>query len=149
MHGIPKNEIKFRYEPLYSGWGGFIDRAKRLVFRNKIQTKIQLFSYSTVWKKILHNAKNCHDKRMYYGAFVNYDDSPRRGNKGKAIVGGTPELFERYLKQLLIICEKQRKPFVFLTAWNEWGEGAHLEPDQIHKFAYLEALKNAKNGVSK
>ena len=148
MHGIPKSAYKFRYEPLYSGWGGLWDRTKRLVFRNAVQTDIKLFSYSYVWKNLIRNARTCHDDRMYYGAFVNYD-SPRRGKKGKAIIGGTPELFEKYLKQLLSICEKKKKPFVFLTAWNEWGEGAHLEPDQIHQFSYLEALKSAKCGESK
>lgn len=149
MHGIPKSSYKFRYEPLYSGWGRLQDRVKRLVFRNVDQKEIKLFSYDTVWKNLIRNAKTCQDAHMYYGAFVNYDDSPRRGKKGKAIIGGTPDLFEKYLGQLLDICEKKRKPYIFLTAWNEWGEGAHLEPDQVHQFKYLEALQRAKLGKSK
>lgn len=148
MHGIPRSAYKFRYEPLYSGWGSFFDRVKRVLFRNMVQKKLKKFSYDKVWKRLLRNAKNCSDERMYYGAFVNYDDSPRRGEKGKVIVGGTPELFEKYLKNLLVICEKKNKPFVFLTAWNEWGEGAYLEPDSTHKFAYLEAISRIKSGES-
>ena len=146
LHGIPKSAFKFRYEPLYSGWGGFFDRAKRFLSRNTIQKDIKLFSYKGVWEKIVSNAKRCNDKHMYFGAFVNYDDSPRRGKKGKAIIGGSPELFEKYLKQLIEICVQKNKSFIFLTAWNEWGEGAHLEPDQKNGYSYLEAVAKAKCG---
>ena len=44
-----------------------------------------------------------------------------------------------------MISERQGKEFIFITAWNEWGEGAYLEPDTIHKYEYLNILSELTN----
>ena len=102
---------------------------------------LTIFDYDDVWKSILKNARAKAKAKVMYGAFVSYDDSPRRGKQGKVIVGETPEKFEEYLRELLKISEEQNKEYIFLTAWNEWGEGAYLEPDEDNGFAFLEAIK--------
>lgn len=73
--------------------------------------------------------------------FVGFDDSPRRGNKARVIKGQSVEKFEKYLDELLKLSIKHNKEFLFLTAWNEWGEGAYLEPDSVDEYKYLEAVK--------
>ena len=58
-------------------------------------------------------------------------------------MGSTPDKFYKYLKKLIEVCNKNNKEFLYITAWNEWGEGAYLEPDKTNGYKYLEALKKA------
>ena len=78
-----------------------------------------------------------------YGGFVSYDDTPRRGNDRKVVIGESPEKFKKYIGKLIKISNEQKKDFLFLTAWNEWGEEAYLEPDEENKYNYLIALAEA------
>ena len=98
------------------------------------------WNYDEVWKDILTEAKMA-AKDSYLCGFVDYDDSPRRGNKARIIEGATPEKFEMYMGKLVNISKKQNKEYVFLMAWNEWGEGSYLEPDTYNRYGYLEAVK--------
>lgn len=144
---IPKDALKFNYEPAFSGWGAhsMLDRVT-----NKIKTlththkELQIIDYDKVWKKVLKFAAQSKSQTFYHSAFVGYDDTPRRGRtRGIVIDGGTPDKFGKYIGELMTICRKQKKEFLFLTAWNEWGEGAYLEPDSEMKYSYLEALNKA------
>ena len=74
-----------------------------------------------------------------------WDNAPRRQN-GEALIlqGSTPERYGQWLDTAL---ERQsraagRDGIVFVNAWNEWAEGAHLEPDIFWGRAYLEATRD-------
>lgn len=131
---------EFKYQPTWDGWG---NRTLLSLAKNKFLRKQHYYDYDKIWSNILKNAEKDAQKKINFGAFVDYDDSPRRGENGTMVLGATPEKFERYFAKLLKISNENHKNFVFLTAWNEWGEGAYLEPDTDYKFAYLEAVRNA------
>ena len=146
-HGITITDYLYDYEPLKHGWlfdvfWGKVYQKLRTGTYKKLN-KVDKYNYDKIWKGIIQSAKRNKNNKLFYGAFVSYDDTPRRGAKGKTVVGAKPEKFEKYMRRLIEISESQNKEYVFLTAWNEWGEGAYLEPDEKNGYAYLEALKNA------
>ena len=138
----------FKYEPLYSGWSkmGVIYRVYNKILKIIYHRgRLNVYNYDHIWHNIIKNAKNDKSANMYHGGFVNYDDTPRRGRKGIVVKGGSPSKFKCYLKRLIEITEAQGKEFIFLTAWNEWGEGAFLEPDTSSEYSYLKAIKALGN----
>lgn len=147
LAGVVVTDYQFDYEPCTHGWIGksVIQRFyHKAVDGIRIKFKIlKTYSYKRVWKRIINDISD--DKCYFPGAFVRYDDTPRRGNKSSIVIGESPEIFEDNMREFLKKCEEKKKDFAFITAWNEWGEGAYLEPDEDDGYAYLEALRNAIN----
>ncbi len=102
---------------------------------------VSINNYRDFWEAGL-NAKQVDGCPTYFSAVVGFDDTPRRGKSGLCIEDATPELFEEYFYKLLKLSAKLENEFVFINAWNEWGEGMYLEPDLTHGYAYLNAVKN-------
>lgn len=77
-----------------------------------------------------------------------WDNSARRapgGMQSNIWINSSPDVYERWLRETLRRFQPfgQDEDFVFVNAWNEWAEGNHLEPDQKHGRAYLEATLRA------
>jgi lipopolysaccharide biosynthesis protein len=77
-----------------------------------------------------------------------WDNSARRKAMATIFEGSTPELYERWLSFVLEQAESQPpdRRIVFINAWNEWGEGNHLEPCLENGHRYLEATRRALLG---
>ncbi len=105
-------------------------------------------SYDHTWKNLLEYN---HGGEFIEGAFVDWDNTARKLN-GYCHIGASPEKFEMYMRQLCkAIRNNNSLPVIFINAWNEWAEGAYLEPDEKNEYKYLEALKKAieleRNGI--
>lgn len=102
----------------------------------------KLFNYDDLWEQILHNPPLT--KKSVPGAFVNWDNTPRKGVRGDVVIGGTPQKFKAYFAELL---EKNNREYgsqyIFVNAWNEWAEGTYLEPDETWGLGYLDAIRSA------
>jgi GT2 family glycosyltransferase len=71
-----------------------------------------------------------------------WDNTPRRSKDALIVRGSTPALYETWLAEAAArtkIKFTADERLLFVNAWNEWGEGNHLEPDQKWGRAYLEA----------
>ncbi len=82
----------------------------------------------------------------YPAVFPSWDNTARQPLFGTSFDGATPEAFRAYAEEKL---EEVRRfhmgesRLLFVNAWNEWAEGAHLEPDSGHGHRWLEALRDA------
>jgi glycosyltransferase involved in cell wall biosynthesis len=79
-------------------------------------------------------------------AVPSWDNDARREGRGLLLHGSTPAAFGRWVSALVDQARAAPvfgQPIVCINAWNEWAEGAYLEPDIHYGAAYLNALARA------
>lgn len=103
----------------------------------------RLAGYSQVWDSILRRRIPDMGRDVFLGGFCGFDDTPRRGGAGTVVTGEEPGLFKEKLRGLMKKSSLLGSPAVFLNAWNEWGEGMYLEPDEEYGYGFLEAVREA------
>jgi len=78
-----------------------------------------------------------------------WDNTPRNQQTAHIYYGATPEAYGGWLMDVVQQTRNLRseeEQLVFINAWNEWGEGNHLEPDLLHGHAYLKATRMGLTG---
>ena len=77
-----------------------------------------------------------------------WDNEARKPGAGHIFHGSSPALYQRWLRKAgeatlqRMASDDKQPPFVFVNAWNEWAEGAHLEPDRKYGYAFLQATRD-------
>jgi Glycosyltransferase WbsX len=88
--------------------------------------------------------------RRYPCVATGWDNSPRRQSREARILHNTnPDAYGRWLAEAARRQQRAagRDGIVFVNAWNEWAEGAHLEPDVQWGRAYLEKTREVLQGL--
>jgi lipopolysaccharide biosynthesis protein len=94
-----------------------------------------------MWKAL---SKPIPDYVQFQGAVPSWDNTARRQHTSDFLVNASPAAFGYWMTELVqrarVIHPPSRR-LVFVNAWNEWGEGCHLEPDLKYGHAFLEELR--------
>lgn len=94
---------------------------------------------------VLHRARHSPSLGDSYpwirGCNPSWDNEARRPGRGWTMHGTSPDFFGEWLRYITGEGHPgpDRNPdnYVFINAWNEWAEGAYLEPDRRYGYANL------------
>ncbi len=88
---------------------------------------------------------------LFRGVCPSWDNTARRLNSNAFIVhNATPESYHEWLLNACLFSKSRSQQqssngsdIVFINAWNEWGEGCHLEPDTKFHYRWLQETRRA------
>jgi len=87
------------------------------------------------------------DYKLFKGVFPSWDNTPRKAYSNSMVIDGvSPAHYKQWLMDCITYTRTHHdkdEQFIFINAWNEWAEGAHLEPDRRYGYAYLQATRDA------
>jgi len=105
-----------------------------------------IFSYPKMVEHQENQIQTTNPYPLYKTVFPSWDSEPRKPGRGTIYAHSSPSLYRRWLQTACDWTLKnhpKEESFVFVNAWNEWAEGAHLEPDRRFGYAYLHETMNA------
>lgn len=105
-----------------------------------------IINYPSVVSHFIHFPKP--DHLFFRGVFPSWDNTPRRQHSSSIFINDTPDLYKLFLKATIALTNAEHKgeeKLIFINAWNEWAEGAYLEPDRKYGLRYLQVTNEALN----
>jgi lipopolysaccharide biosynthesis protein len=129
------NQLKHSYADVLIGK---IFKSQKKVLKHGI------YSYDNL---VQNSITTEYDRFPYFrGITPGWDNSPRRKENATIIINSTPVRYYEWLKNIINYTIKNEfipEKFLFINAWNEWGEGNHLEPCTKWGLQYLQATQKA------
>jgi len=120
--------------------------------RNSFQNNRILNKKTLIYSELLYKSKDFNDTNInlqkfpyFRGSMVEWDNCARINNC---------EIFDHYSPEQFYMLNKiiidwtikhyyKDMRYIFINAWNEWGEGSYLEPDDRYGYASINSLSKA------
>lgn len=137
------------------GFDGIVEFPPHALKRGEITDEVdrlnlafagRVYDYPTVVEDRVADLDGRRDGRRYPGVMPSWDNEARKPGAGHVFHNASPDAFHRWLLAARAFTRRAAPPgerLVFVNAWNEWAEGAHLEPDRRFGRQYLEATQRA------
>jgi lipopolysaccharide biosynthesis protein len=102
-----------------------------------------IYSYKQYITHQIHTKSRVDVYKRYPCVMPSWDNSARKQKKALIFKDASPAIYKSWLKSTVDEFEtfSDDENFIFINAWNEWGEGNHLEPCEKWGYSYLEATK--------
>ena len=100
------------------------------------------------WRIFVQRSRNYGTPKykLFRSVCPSWDNTARRKNRSTVFLNSCPKLYSEWLQNAIVDTTNrlnQSERLIFINAWNEWAEGAHLEPDEAYGYAWLEATRQA------
>jgi len=100
------------------------------------------------WRAVAadYRARRLPDYPLHPGVNAGWDNEPRRPGRGRVYLHASPRRYRDWLRDTIrtrLAAIPVERRLVFVNAWNEWAEGAVLEPDARLGHAWLDAHRDA------
>jgi lipopolysaccharide biosynthesis protein len=127
-------EVAPIYSPAHRPWGmGMLRKFAGAIYR---------------YEDMVHQQSSLYERTtslVFPTVCPGWDNTARKPADGNIFMGETIPLFERWIQNATAHLAAHFPPeerILFVNAWNEWAEGAYLEPDRVRGYACLNALSS-------
>lgn len=113
-------------------------------------SEVTIFDYPDVVET--ESERTYPDYRLFRCAMPGWDNTARKGKRAHVFTKSSPSGFQQWVDALVDQVVLQAPPgerLVFINAWNEWAEGAYLEPDRRYGYANLMVCHKALSRIEK
>lgn len=138
-------DAAMEFAPYWGSIGERLDNLSQIGLEDiPIEEDVDVFDYLSCMGMMIE--RNKPDYKLFRGVFPMWDNSARRKVNPTIFADSSPAAYGVWLSEMLrytrenFACDEQ---LLFVNAWNEWGEGCHLEPDARHGMQYLEHTRLA------